>query len=125
MTNLLTKSLPITGIVAYNDYMAAGALSVLDENGIQGDRGWALFDVASDLALTARRQPELLYAAAAIGDQPDRLKQIVNQHRLEDIQFHMALRAGKGDGGVIAHHLGANHDHRLTLSEIHLPRHHR
>ncbi|MFM2578595.1 substrate-binding domain-containing protein [Vibrio fortis] len=35
MTNLLTKSLPITGIVAYNDYMAAGALSVLDENGIQ------------------------------------------------------------------------------------------
>ncbi len=35
MTNPLTKSLPITGLVAYNDYMAAGALSVLDENGIQ------------------------------------------------------------------------------------------
>lgn len=34
MTNLLTKSLTITGVVAYNDYMAAGALSVLDENGI-------------------------------------------------------------------------------------------
>ncbi|NOH79099.1 substrate-binding domain-containing protein [Vibrio sp. RE86] len=33
MTNLLTKSLEITGVVAYNDYMAAGALSVLDENG--------------------------------------------------------------------------------------------
>lgn len=33
MTNLLSKSLPLTGIVAYNDYMAAGALSVLDENG--------------------------------------------------------------------------------------------
>lgn len=35
MTNLLTKSLEITGVVAYNDYMAAGALSVLDENGIK------------------------------------------------------------------------------------------
>ncbi|KLN62759.1 substrate-binding domain-containing protein [Vibrio sp. VPAP30] len=35
MTNLLTKSLDITGVVAYNDYMAAGALSVLDENGIK------------------------------------------------------------------------------------------
>ncbi|HAS6236631.1 TPA: substrate-binding domain-containing protein [Vibrio vulnificus] len=35
MTNLLTKSLPITGVVAYNDYMAAGALSVLDENGLK------------------------------------------------------------------------------------------
>ncbi|MFA0084316.1 DNA-binding transcriptional regulator GalS [Vibrio sp. 10N.286.49.C2] len=32
MTNLLTKSLPITAIVAYNDNMAAGALSVLEEN---------------------------------------------------------------------------------------------
>ena len=34
MTNLLTKSIPITGVVGYNDYMAAGALSILDENGI-------------------------------------------------------------------------------------------
>lgn len=35
MTNLLAKSLPITGVINYNDNMAAGALSVLDENGIQ------------------------------------------------------------------------------------------
>ncbi|WED21253.1 substrate-binding domain-containing protein [Vibrio sp. JC009] len=33
-TNLLTKSIPFTAIVAYNDYMAAGAVSVLEENGI-------------------------------------------------------------------------------------------
>lgn len=32
MTNLLTKSLPISAVVAYNDNMAAGALSVLEEN---------------------------------------------------------------------------------------------
>lgn len=35
MTNLLSKSIDITGVVAYNDYMAAGALSILDENAIQ------------------------------------------------------------------------------------------
>ncbi|MEF1186413.1 substrate-binding domain-containing protein, partial [Vibrio sinaloensis] len=35
MTNLLTKSLEMTGVVAYNDYMAAGALSALDQNGIE------------------------------------------------------------------------------------------
>ncbi|MFV0576734.1 MAG: substrate-binding domain-containing protein [Vibrio sp.] len=35
MTNLLTKNLPITAIATYNDYMAAGCLSVLDENGIK------------------------------------------------------------------------------------------
>ncbi len=34
MTNLLSKSLSISATVAYNDYMAAGALSVLEENGI-------------------------------------------------------------------------------------------
>ncbi|ROV57676.1 LacI family DNA-binding transcriptional regulator [Vibrio ponticus] len=32
MTSLLTKSLPITAIVAYNDNMAAGALVILEEN---------------------------------------------------------------------------------------------
>ena len=34
--------------------------------GIVGDRQWALVDVETGLALTARRQPELLYAAAAL-----------------------------------------------------------
>jgi uncharacterized protein YcbX len=32
--------------------------------GIAGDRGWALFDRATGLGLTARRVPELLFAAA-------------------------------------------------------------
>ncbi|MDG3087347.1 substrate-binding domain-containing protein [Vibrio hannami] len=34
-TNLLTKSVPFTAVVAYNDYMAAGAISVFEENGIK------------------------------------------------------------------------------------------
>ncbi|PSU93752.1 DNA-binding transcriptional regulator GalS [Photobacterium kishitanii] len=34
MTNLLAKNLPITAIAAYNDYMAAGCLSVLEGNGL-------------------------------------------------------------------------------------------
>jgi len=34
MTCLLSKSLPITAVVAYNDFMAAGAISILDENNI-------------------------------------------------------------------------------------------
>ncbi|RJX69420.1 LacI family DNA-binding transcriptional regulator [Vibrio sinensis] len=35
MTNLLSKSLDITAVVAYNDYMAAGALTTLDQNGFK------------------------------------------------------------------------------------------
>lgn len=34
MTNLLTKAIEMSAVVSYNDYMAAGALSVLAENGI-------------------------------------------------------------------------------------------
>jgi uncharacterized protein YcbX len=42
--------------------------ATIDELGIQGDRGWALFDTETNLALTARRQPELLFGAAALVD---------------------------------------------------------
>ncbi len=35
MTNLLAKSIDMSAVVAYNDYMAAGALSIAQENGIQ------------------------------------------------------------------------------------------
>ncbi|WP_428775120.1 substrate-binding domain-containing protein [Vibrio sp.] len=34
MTNLLSKAIDFTAVVAYNDNMAAGAMSILDENGI-------------------------------------------------------------------------------------------
>lgn len=33
MMRLVTKSIDFTAVVTYNDFMAAGALSVLDENG--------------------------------------------------------------------------------------------
>ncbi len=36
----------------------------ITEQGIVGDRGWALFDTESGFHLTARRQPELLFASA-------------------------------------------------------------
>jgi len=35
----------------------------LGAEGVAGDRGWALFDVATGFGLTARRVPELLFAA--------------------------------------------------------------
>jgi hypothetical protein len=39
--------------------------------GLVGDRQWALVDRDTGLALTARRQPELLYASAALGGNGD------------------------------------------------------
>ena len=38
----------------------------LGAGGIAGDRQWALFDVATGFGLTARREPDLLFAAARV-----------------------------------------------------------
>jgi len=42
--------------------------ATVGEFGIEGDRGWSLVDAASGLNLTARKRPELLYAAARVVD---------------------------------------------------------
>ena len=42
MNNLLAKNLPLTALATYNDYMAAGTLSVLEENGIQAPTDMSL-----------------------------------------------------------------------------------
>jgi len=39
---LLVKNLPITAVAAYNDYMAAGSLSILEENGVQAPEHMSL-----------------------------------------------------------------------------------
>jgi LacI family transcriptional regulator len=52
MKNLLKTSIEITGVIAYNDYMAAGALSVAQQRGIQVPQ--ALSIVGFDDGLIAR-----------------------------------------------------------------------
>ena len=42
--------------------------AAVGELGIEGDRGWGVFDVATGTVLTARRAPELLFASARIVD---------------------------------------------------------
>jgi uncharacterized protein YcbX len=47
----------------------------LGAEGVVGDRGWALFDVETGLGLTARRVPELLFAAGRL--RPDGKVEVV------------------------------------------------
>lgn len=45
--------------------------ATIGERGITGDRQWALVDLGTGLALTARRVPELLFGAARLVGDPD------------------------------------------------------
>lgn len=59
----------VTGLFRYPvKSMQGEALAAADIGmaGLVGDRQWALVDVDTGLALTARRQPELLFAAATL-----------------------------------------------------------
>jgi len=59
----------ITGLFRYPvKSMQGEALTAADVGpvGIVGDRQWAVVDVETGLALTARRQPELLFASATL-----------------------------------------------------------
>jgi uncharacterized protein YcbX len=40
--------------------------AVLTADGVEGDRRYAIFDLATGLGLTARREPQLLFASAAL-----------------------------------------------------------
>jgi LacI family transcriptional regulator len=74
-TNLLLKSLDITAIVAYNDNMAAGAIFVLEENGLTLPDQVSI--VGFDDALTSRYvSPKLttvLYPIQLMGEQAAQL----------------------------------------------------
>lgn len=45
--------------------------SAADENGLLGDRGWGLVDNATGNVLTARREPQLLFASARLAGPDD------------------------------------------------------
>src|SRR5713226_3472317 len=62
-------------------------------------------------------------AVAGVRKQLDGVEEIENHHRLENVELEIALRAGKGDGGVVAHHLDGDHGHGLGLRRIDLAAH--
>ena len=53
------------------------AAADIGPRGIVGDRGWAVVDTETGLALTARRQPELLYARAAVHNDDVVITQVI------------------------------------------------
>ena len=51
------------------------------------------------------------------------MQEVVDDDGLEDVEFEVALRSGEADGGVVAHHLAADHGHGFALGRVHFARH--
>lgn len=102
-----------------------GGLVIADFGGEGGDEHQGIVDVVLDLrgvgfdALDAVGHETV----AGVGEEFDGVEIVENHHRLEDIQFKVALRAGKADGGVIAHDLHGDHGESFGLRGIYFARH--
>lgn len=67
----MSNSLSVAEIWRYPVKSVGGerlSSAVVTSTGIEGDRGWGLFDVATGNVLTARRAPDLLMASASVGE---------------------------------------------------------
>ncbi len=60
---------------------------------------------------------------ARVGQQRAALEHVVDDDRLEHVELEVPARAGEADRGVVAHHVHADHRHRLGLRRVHLARH--
>ena len=64
-------------------------------------------------------------AACAVAEQPHALQEVVDQHRLVDIEFEIARGASEIDGHIVAEHLTADHGQRFALRRVDLAGHDR
>ena len=62
---------------------------------------------------------------ASVGQKTNRMEEIMDHHRLENVELKISLRTGKSDRSVIAEDLHGNHGHRFGLGGVHLARHDR
>ncbi len=62
-------------------------------------------------------------AVAGVGDEGDRMQEVVDDDRLVDVEFEVTLRTGEADGCGCAVNLDANHGHGLALRGIYFAGH--
>jgi len=87
------------------------AVATVTDVGILGDRGWGIYDVATETVLTARRTPELLFASAALtgagvtmtlpdGSQVESMDQTCDDALSDWLGRTVELRAAGASGGT-------------------------
>ena len=102
-------------------------LLVADVRAERGDEHQRAAQMPADdgeVGLEAARA-EALEGAHGVRQQARRLEQVVQHHRLVDVELEVALGAGERHGGVVAVHLHRDLGERLGLRGVDLARHDR
>src|SRR2546423_14845497 len=88
-----------------------GRVVVADFGSERGDQHQGILNVVvDDVAIHFDAVNAVIHeGVAGVGEQFDRVEIVENHDRLENIQFKVALRAGKADRGIVAHHLHGYH----------------
>src|SRR6267142_111280 len=102
-----------------------GGVVVADFGGEGSDEHEGVLEVVVDLLAVGFDAADAVFdeAVAGVGEEFDGAQIVEDDDGLEDVELEIALRAGKADGGVIAHDLDGNHGKGFGLRGIYLPGH--
>jgi hypothetical protein len=99
---------------------------VVADNGVKaGDKHEGLVEQSADAALVGLKTFNKVGAEAghAVCEQAGGVQEVGDHDGLEDVELEVTLRAGEGDGGVVAEDLGAEHGQGLALGGVDLAGH--
>eukprot|EP00053_Salpingoeca_punica_P014059 m.127581 g.127581 ORF g.127581 m.127581 type:complete len:519 (+) comp16367_c6_seq3:176-1732(+) len=98
---------------------------VADGRGQGGDEHEGAGEGGLDVVLARAHVGEAVVGEAdgGVGEELDRLQEVVGHERVVDVELKVALAASHGDGGVVAHDLHADHGEGLALRRVDLAGH--
>ena len=104
-----------------------GGFVVADLGADRGDQHQRVLHILIDaLAIQGNSANHVVdEPARGVVQQRDRMQEVVDQHRLENVQLEISLGAGEGDGGVVSVDLHGDHGHGFALRGIHFAGHDR
>lgn len=128
---LLAEGLELHGGLLESEALLVGVLGdlaghVVADDGVEaGDKHERLVEQGADAALVGLEALDEVGAEAghAVGEQAGGVQEVGDHDGLEDVELEVALGAGKGDGGVVAEDLGAEHGQGLALRGVDLAGH--
>ncbi|EGQ8551033.1 substrate-binding domain-containing protein [Vibrio parahaemolyticus] len=94
MVNLVAKNLPITAVATYNDYMAAGCMTLLQENGIRIPEDMSLigFDDGHIARYIYPRLTTIRYPIQVMANEAVKLSlKLINKESIESTEFKLFI----------------------------------